>query len=127
MDGNFNAAVYRQRIGELTQRAKHLDRRSTDMTIGESCYLLSLIAAIHDYRIGGMTADDLVHCQRDLQMQLERYYQHHEIADNHISICNRYSHILVEAEKHGCPICQRLVRIFDGRETGETMGSSRGT
>ena len=42
MDGNFNAAVYRQRIGELTQRAKHLDRRCTDLTIGESCYLLSL-------------------------------------------------------------------------------------
>lgn len=45
MSGNFNAAVYRQRIGELTQRAKHLDRRCTDLTIGESCYLLSLIAA----------------------------------------------------------------------------------
>lgn len=28
----------------------------------------------------------------------------------------RHSHILTEAEKCGCQICRKIVKIFDGRE-----------
>lgn len=30
----------------------------------------------------------------------------------------RYQLIQAEAEKHGCGICKRIVRILDGRDTG---------
>lgn len=112
----FDARDYRQKINELTQRAKQCDTRITDLTIGESSYLLALVYAVKLYRIGCMTTDELVHCQRDLQGQLECSYQHRELFDQAAIIRNRYSEVLTEAEKHGCPICQRLVRIFDGRE-----------
>lgn len=114
--GFFDVRDYQQRIEMLTQRAKQSDRYSDDLDIGESCYLLALIHTIQCYRIGGMTAEELVSCHRHLKMQLERYYQHQEMFDKHIGIKNRYSHVLTEAEKHGCPICKKLVRIFDGRE-----------
>ena len=100
----------------MTGRAKQGCLYSDDLDIGENCYLLSLIRAIQGYRSGGLTADELVHCQRDLQMQLERYYQHRELFDQAVAIRNRYSEVLTEAEKHGCSICRKLVRIFDGRE-----------
>lgn len=116
MGQNFDAGNYRQRIEELTGRAKQGCLYSDDLDIGENCYLLSLIRAIQSYRSGGLTADELVHCQRDLQTELERYYQHRELFDQAVAIRNRYSEVLTEAEKHGCSICRKLVRIFDGRE-----------
>ena len=112
----FDARDYQQRIGELTDRAKQYDTRLTDLDIGESGYLLALVYAVKLFRIGGLTADELVHCQRDLQTQLERHYQHRELFDQAAAIRNRCSEVLTEAEKHGCPICRKLVRIFDGRE-----------
>lgn len=114
--GFFDVRDYQQRMEMLTQRAKQYDRYSDDLNIGESCYVLLLMYAIQSYRSGAVTAEELVHCQHDLQMKLERYYQHREIYDLHIGIRNRYSQVLTEAEKHGCPICKKLVRIFDGRE-----------
>ena len=109
--------IYRsERIQELTDRAKKLDKYIKDLEIGESCYLLALENAISSYRRKLIDRDQLLDVQKDLKMQLEKYYQHTEMFDRHIHICNRYSGVLIEAEKHGCPVCRKLVRIFDGRE-----------
>lgn len=106
-----------EEIAELNERAKKRARIINDLNIGESCYLLSLIKAIDAYHNGIIDKDQLGQEQRMLQQQLEQYYQHSEINNYHIQIRNRYSHVMTEAEKEGCPICKKLVRIFDGRET----------
>lgn len=116
MGSNFDKRNYTQRIAALTQRAKKSDRYIRDLDIGESCYLLSLIGLIQSYRMKLVTQDELYHGQKNLETQLEKYYQHSEISDMHIRINNRCSEVMTEAEKHGCPICKKLVRIFDGRE-----------
>lgn len=104
-----------KRIKMLTERAKSGNRYILDLDIGESCYLLSLISQIHAYRTKQISADELYHRQKELETKLESYYQHCALYDMHISIRNRYSHVLTDAEKHGCPICKKLVKIFDGR------------
>lgn len=113
---NFDKRNYSERISMLTERAKKLEPYIYDLDIGESCYLLSLVSAIELFRMKCIESDELYKKQKDLENMLLKYYQHREIDDIHIRIANRYSPVMTEAEKNGCPICQKLVRIFDGRE-----------
>lgn len=112
---NFDGGKYRERIRELNGRAKRGERYSDDLDIGESCYLYSIIGLIGQFRMKLMSQDELFHAQKDAEKKLLSYYQHSELYDRHALIRNRYSHILTEAEKSGCEVCRRLVRIFDGR------------
>lgn len=113
---NFNKQDYQKRIDELTGRAKEGSTAISDLDIGESCYLLALVSAVRLFRMKCISSDELYHRQKELKSQLLGYYQHSELFDRHISIRNGYSHVLTEAEKSGCSICRKLVRIFEGRE-----------
>ena len=62
------------------------------------------------------TAEKLSERQKAIETALLQYYQQREMFDYHIRINNRCSHIMTEAEKSGCPICKKLVRVFDGRD-----------
>lgn len=112
---NFEKRKYVGRITQLTERAKQGSTQTDDLDIGESCYLLSLIGAVKLFRMKCMSSDELYHEQKRLEAELLKYYQHRELFDLHISIRNSYSHVLTEAEKSGCEVCRKLVRIFDGR------------
>lgn len=113
---NFEKRKYVGRITQLTERAKQGSAHTADLDIGESCYLLSLIGAVRLFRMKCMSSDELFHEQKRLEAELLRYYQHCELFDRHTVIRNRYSEVLTEAEKSGCEVCRRLVRIFEGRE-----------
>lgn len=55
----------------------------------------------------------------DIKLDLINTYHNElfeeKLLDYHARLRNNYSHVLTEAEKSGCPICRKLVRIFDGR------------
>lgn len=112
---NFEKKNYQDRLSELTSRAKQASTYTDDLDIGESCYLLSLIGAVKLFRMKCMSSDELFHEQKRLESELLKYYQHRELFDLHTSIRNSYSHVLTEAEKSGCEVCRKLVRIFNGR------------
>lgn len=105
-----------ERIKELTERAKSSSPKSEWLEIGESCYVEILAVYIREYRLGNITSEELVKRQKELETKLSRYYQHCEVFDRAVEIRNRYSEVLTEAEKKGCPICKKLVKIFDGRD-----------
>ena len=107
---------YSERIKELTERAKAEDEYTLDCDIGESAYLFTLIPMIKAFKAGNMSKKELIEKKKILVGKLSDHYQHREIYDMHIDIRNRYSNVLTEAEKHGCPICKKIVKIFDGRE-----------
>ena len=107
---------YSERIKELTERAKAENEYTLDCDMGESAYLFTLITMIKAFKSGGMSKQELIEKKKILVDKLTDHYQHREIYDMHIDIRNRYSNVLTEAEKHGCPICKKIVRIFDGRE-----------
>lgn len=111
---NFNKQKYSERIKALTDRARQGSAYTKDIDIGESCYLLSLTAAVRLFRTKCMSSNELYHKQKELEAQLLKYYQHEEIYNLHIHIRNQYSELLTEAGKCGCSICKRLVRILDG-------------
>lgn len=117
MNGNFDVRKYEKRISELTERAKAGDDYSDDCDIGEQFYLELLMYFIEKYNERIIDRDQIIRKQKALRLRLEKHYQWCEIFEHHTGIRNRYSHILIEAEKDGCPICKKLVRIFDGRDT----------
>ena len=116
MGNNFINRNYAEKIEMLTSRAKDGSTHTADLDIGESCYLLSLLSAVKLFRAKYLSSDELYHEQKRLEAELLRYYQHRELFDLHISIRSRYSHVLTDAEKSGCEVCRKLVRIFDGRD-----------
>lgn len=107
---------YSDRIKELTERAKEGNDYSLDCDIGETAYLETLIHLIERFKDKKIDKETLVSKKKTLARKLERYYQHCEMFDENIEISIKCGHILTEAEKHGCPICKKLVRVFDGRD-----------
>lgn len=107
---------YSERIQELTERAKDENEYTLDCDVGECAYLFTLIVMIKAFKSGGMSKQELTEKKKILVDKLTDHYQHKEIQNMHIDIRNKYSNVLTEAEKRGCPICKKLVRIFDGRE-----------
>lgn len=100
----------------LTDRAKAKDPKKNDLDLGEIFYIEILKAYIANFRVGNITAEKLSERQKAIETALLQYYQQREMFDYHIRINNRCSHIMTEAEKSGCPICKKLVRVFDGRD-----------
>lgn len=116
MNNVFDIRKYEQRIKELTDRAKAGNEYDDDCDLGEQFYLELLTLFVEKYEQRIITRDDLIRKHKALRIRLEKYYQWGEIFDRHVSIRNRYSEVLTEAEKGGCPVCRKLVRIFDGRD-----------
>ena len=112
----FDKSKYSNRIMELTARAKEGNDYTMDCNIGEAAYLETLLLYIRDWKSNKTDKDTLIKKQKELESKLLSYYQHREMFNRHIQINNRYSHILTEAEKSGCPICKKIVKILDGRE-----------
>lgn len=104
------------RIEMLNERAKNDERKIKDLKLGESCYLLALINLLHLFHNGSLTREELRREQLELKKQLENYYVIESVHNYAVRIRNRYSPILTEAEKNGCEICKKIVRVFDGRE-----------
>ena len=113
---SFDKSKYSNRIMLLTARAKEGNDYTLDCDIGEAAYLETLLLYIKEWQNKQTDKDTLIRKQKELEQKLLNYYQHCEMFDRHIQINNRYSHILTEAEKSGCPICKKIVKIFDGRE-----------
>lgn len=113
---SFGAEKYKCRIKELTARAKESNDYTMDCDIGEAAYLETLLLYIKEWQNKQINKETIIQKQKELEQKLLSYYQHCEMFDRQIQINNRYSHILTEAEKSGCPICKKIVRIFDGRE-----------
>ena len=107
---------YTDRISNLTERAKELHPYVRDTNIGERAYILALSTEIRAFREKHISRDDLTKVQAELKNELLKYYQQREMFDRHININNRYSPLLTQSEKTGCPVCRKIVRIFYGRE-----------
>lgn len=112
----MDVKCYTDRISDLTERAKEPHPYTKDTSIGERAYILALSTEIRAYREKHIDRLELINVQAELKNELLKYYQQREMFDRHIRINNRYSPLLTEAKKTGCPVCRKLVRVFDGRE-----------
>lgn len=109
--------IYRSELDELTERAKLKDPKAEGLNLGEKFFVELLHFYIGQYRVQQLTAEELREKKKLLERDLMNYWDWQRIFKQDCEIRNRQSQWFIEAEKNGCPICKKLVRIFDGRET----------
>lgn len=107
----------RSNIDELVERAKLREPKSEGLNLGEKFFVELLHFYIGQYRINRLTAEELREKKKLLERDLVNYWDLQRIFKQDCEIRNRQSQWFIKAEKEGCPICKKLVRIFDGRET----------
>lgn len=113
---NFDNRRYTDRIRELTQRAQTGNPYRDDCSIGEVCYTDMLEVYLYQHRQLGMPEEALAKKVITLKRKLLQYYQLEECSVEAARRRNRYSEVFSEIERHGCPLCRKVIRIFDGRE-----------
>lgn len=105
------------RLFELEKKAMHHEDMPQGLTQSEQLFYLSMVKL---YELFNSHTYDRERA-RAARQELTAAYRNNAFAENllnhHVQIRNRYSPALTDAEKNGCPICKRIVRIFDGRET----------
>ena len=107
---------YREHLDELTERAKLADPNAKGLNLGERHFVELLHFYIGRYRVRDLTAEELTKKKKELENLMVDYWDMSRIFRNDAQIRNSMGQTLTEAEKNGCPICKKLVRIFDGRE-----------
>ena len=103
-----------ERIERLAMNAQPMPE---DVGFSDKLLYLGLRSLYDLYRRGGISREEA----RDIKVKLmedHRNYSFDErLLDHHARIRNGYSEVLTEAEKNGCVVCKKLVRVFDGRDT----------
>ena len=107
---------YREYLDELTERAKLAEPNAKGLNLGERHFVELLHFYIGRYRVRELTAEELTKKKKELENLMVDYWDMARIFRNDAQIRNSMGQTLTEAEKNGCPICKKLVRIFDGRE-----------
>lgn len=86
-----------------------------ELSLAGKKFYLSMVDLYRLFRSGVYNRDQA----HDIKLDLVKDYQNElfreKLTDHHADIRNRYSHLLIQAEKEGCPVCRELVKIFDGR------------
>ena len=104
------------RLLALEKQAMHGDELPKGLTQSEQLYYLSMAKLYSLYRDKVYTREQCKAMKQDICSAYRNNAFNEHLRQYHAAIRNRYSEVLTEAEKHGCPICRKLVRIFDGRE-----------
>lgn len=107
---------YREHLDELTERAKLAEPNAKGLNLGERHFVELLHFYIGRYHVRELTAEELTKKKKELENLMVDYWDMARIFRNDAQIRNSMGQTLTEAEKNGCPICKKLVRIFDGRE-----------
>ncbi|HCA29770.1 MAG TPA: hypothetical protein DEP23_09490 [Ruminococcaceae bacterium] len=87
------------------------------LTQPEQWLYLSLRALYREYRSGAVSKEQAAQEKRAILDQYELADMSYRVYKEASDRANQYSAILTEAEKSGCEICKKIVKIFDGRET----------
>lgn len=107
---------YENKIKELVERAKQQDPKADGLFLGEKFFVELLHHYIMMYRTKEMTAEELKEKKKLLVRDLVNHWDNRKMFDRACEVRNRQSEWFIKAEKEGCPICRKIVRIFDGRD-----------
>lgn len=88
------------------------------LTLAGEWFYLSMVNLYRLYQRGIYSKEQAHDIKLDLLSKYEKAMFNEKLLHYHARIQNGYSEVLTEAEKHGCPVCKKLVRVFDGREFG---------
>lgn len=93
-----------------------MNNKISNLSQSEALFFLQMVNLFTAYRTREITADEAKAMKNKFIKDLEKYQMLERIFREDCEIRNKQSHWLIKAEKQGCEICKKLVRIFDGRE-----------
>jgi len=103
------------KLDELNHLAAKSEPIPDGLTLPEQWLYLSLRILYREYQSGVLTKEQAALEKRRLIEQYELMQLHHSAYQQATERSKQYSLLLVEAEKTGCDVCKKIVRIFDGR------------
>ncbi|MGN0557872.1 MAG: hypothetical protein ACI4IS_00275 [Acutalibacteraceae bacterium] len=109
--------IYRSELDKLTERAKRQNPEPEGLNLGEKFFVTLLHLYIEQYRTKEITESELLKKKKELEDDLMIHWDLQKIFKNYIDIAVKHNMLITQAEKEGCPICKKLIRIFDGRES----------
>lgn len=112
----FNGISPMKLLEPLERKAMNGEEMPEDLTQSEQLYYLSMVKLYGLYRDKIYDRDQCKAMKQNIYSTYKNNAFHEHLIQHHADIHNRYSQVMTEAEKHGCLICKKLVRIFDGRE-----------
>jgi hypothetical protein len=104
------------RINELERLVAKGDPLPDNLTAPEQWLYLSLRTLYREYRAGAITKEQAAAEKAKLTDGYGIANLHYRAYMQASARVNRYSPLLTEAEKNGCDVCRKIVRILDGRE-----------
>ena len=107
------------RLSWLERAAMHNEEMPQKLTQSEQLFYLSMVRLYELYRNHTYDKAQAKNMKQDILAAYRSNAFNEKLIAYHAGIRNGYSEVLTEAEKTGCPVCKKLVRIFDGRENNE--------
>ena len=104
------------RLLELEKKARQIEDMPKDLTQSEQLFYLSMVQLYKLFYDHTYDREQAKSAKQDLITAYKNNAFAEKLLLHHAQLRNRYSPVLTDAEKNGCPICKRLVKIFDGRE-----------
>ena len=105
------------RLFELEKKAMHHEEMPKGLTQSEQLFYLSMVKLYELFNSHTYDREKARNAKQELILTYKNNAFAEKLLLHHAQLRNRYSPVLTDAEKNGCPICKRLVKIFDGRET----------
>lgn len=93
-----------------------MNKKISNLSQSEALFFLQMVNLFTAYRNREITADEAKAMKNKFIKDLEKYQMLERIFREDCEIRNKQSQWLIKAEKQGCEICRKLVRIFDGRD-----------
>lgn len=101
------------------EKLEHRAMKGMDMPEGltqsQQCYYLSMIQLYALYYNHTYTKEQAKNAKQQILSAYSKNEFREKLLMYHAKLRNTYSPLLTEAEKTGCPVCRKIVRIFDGR------------
>lgn len=116
MEGGSEVSDVVSDLEKLERRARSGSDMPNGLTQPQQLFYLSMLQLYALYHNHTYTKEQARNAKQEILSAYRKNEFDEKLLKYHADIQNRCSHILTEAEKSGCPICKRLVRVFDGRE-----------
>lgn len=100
---------------ELERLAAKSEPLPNNLTLPEQWLYLSLRVLYREFKTGAITREQATKEKTSILKQFEMAQLHHKAYTQATERSNKYGYLFAEAEKSGCDVCRKIVRILDGR------------
>lgn len=101
---------------EVIELARHNSPLPDDATLTEGLLYKTMRLTYAAYREGEISKEQGTQERKNAVKQFEKYHMYEKSYRNSARRGKEIGNLLSEVNKHGCELCKRIAKIYDGRE-----------